>query len=65
MRVSEFVYGVLLGAYPKEFRDAYGRELEQAFADLYREASRRGGVVALARLWARVLLDSLISCPSR
>lgn len=57
VRVSEFAYRALLRAYPKEFRDAYGREMERAFGDLCREASRRGGAGAIARLWARVLLD--------
>lgn len=57
LRVSGLVYRALLAAYPREFREAYGRQMEQAFRDLCRDERRRGGVVGLARLWARVALD--------
>lgn len=55
--ISERVYRVLLRAYPEEFRRAYGRQMEQAFWDLCREETRRGGGVGLVRLWVRVGLD--------
>ncbi len=56
LRVSGRVYRALLAAYPRELRDAFGREMEQTFLDLCRE-ERRGGVIGLARLWACVALD--------
>ncbi|MCA1687489.1 MAG: hypothetical protein LC714_02580 [Actinobacteria bacterium] len=57
LRVSSLVYRALLRVYPKEFRDAYGREMEQTFRDLCREKRRRGGAAGLVRLWVRVILD--------
>jgi hypothetical protein len=56
LRVAERVYRALLTAYPKEFRDAYGSQMEQTFRDLWRDERRRR-VLGLVRLWARVLLD--------
>jgi hypothetical protein len=56
LRVSERVYRMLLAAYPKEFRDAYGSQMAQMFRDLCRE-ERRGGVVELMQLWVRVVID--------
>ena len=38
MSHSERVYGMLLLAYPRDFRREYGLQMEQAFEDLYREA---------------------------
>ena len=57
VRVSGWVYRALLAAYPREFRDEHGREMEQSFRDLCRQEGRRGGVRGLVRLWARVVLD--------
>jgi hypothetical protein len=57
LRVSERVYRALLAAYPKEFRDAYGSQMEQTFRDLCRDELRRGGMGVLVRLWARTGLD--------
>lgn len=54
---SERVYRVLLRAYPKEFREMYGPQMEQAFWDLCREETRNGGGVGFVRLWVRVGLD--------
>lgn len=58
--ISERVYRLLMRAYPKEFREMYGRQMEQAFLDLCREETRRGGV-GLARFWVRVGLDLVSS----
>ncbi len=55
--ISERVYRVLLRAYPKEFREMYGPQMEQAFWDLCREETRNGGGVGFVRLWVRVGLD--------
>ncbi len=55
--ISERVYRMLLVAYPKEFRRAYGSQMVQVFRDLCREEQRRGGVSGFARLWGHTLLD--------
>ncbi len=55
--ISERVYRVLLRAYPQEFRETYGRHMEQVFRDLSCEEARRGGRAGLVRLWVRVNLD--------
>ena len=57
MSTSERVYKALLLAYPKEFRREYGWQMAQVFGDLCREAQRRGGVLGLAKLWVRTVLD--------
>jgi hypothetical protein len=57
LRVSERVYRALLAAYPREFRDAYGSQMEQTFRDLCRDELRRGGMGGLVRVWARTGLD--------
>lgn len=61
---SRRVYALLLAAYPREFRRAYGREMALVFADRCREQARAGrGAAALARLWGEALLDLLVSAP--
>jgi hypothetical protein len=55
--ISERVYRVLLRAYPREFREVYGRQMEQVFRDLCCEEARRGGGGGLVRLWVYVGLD--------
>jgi len=57
MSRSERVYGMLLRAYPGEFRREYGPQMEQAFGDLYREARERGGKGGIALLWALTISD--------
>ncbi len=59
--ISERVYRVLLRAYPREFRETYGRQMEQVFGELYREEASRGGRAGLMRLWVRVGLDLALS----
>lgn len=51
-----WLYGLLLSLFPESYRSEYGRQMEQAFADMRREeryARRRGSF----RLWRRVLPD--------
>jgi len=55
--VSERVYRALLVVYPKEFRDAYGPQMVQAFGDLCRESVERGGSTGLIALWIRTLVN--------
>jgi hypothetical protein len=51
------LYGVLLKAYPRDFRREFGPQMEQAFADLYREARERGGRSGIALLWTMTVSD--------
>lgn len=57
MSRSERVYGVLLVAYPREFRRRYGGEMVRAFGDSCREAKRRGGAAGLTMVWVRAVPD--------
>ncbi len=57
--ISERVYRLLMRAYPKEFREMYGRQMEQVFLDLCREALENGGGLGLAALWVRTLPELL------
>ncbi len=57
LRFSERVYRALLVAYPKEYRQEYGRQMAQVFKDLCREELRRGGRIELVKLWVRTFLD--------
>ena len=41
-RLSERIYGLLLAAYPRRFRDAFGPQMAQTFSDLVGEERRRG-----------------------
>ncbi|MDQ3638096.1 MAG: hypothetical protein M3426_08905 [Actinomycetota bacterium] len=56
---SERLYRALLAAYPKEFRQAHGREMAQVFRCMCREEVVSSGSRGLARLWVRTLLDLL------
>ena len=58
---SERVYRILLSAYPKEFREAYGSQMEQAYRDLCREELDRAGTSGILGLWGRTLLDLVTS----
>ena len=55
--LSVRLYGVLLRAYPGDFRREYGPQMEQAFGDQYREARERGGRSGYARLWMLTISD--------
>ena len=56
MSRSELTYGVLLLAYPREFRRRYGDEMVQVFGDSCRDAERRGGTLGMM-LWVRTVSD--------
>ena len=56
---SQRIYKTLLWLYPSSFRDEYGPQMSQAFADLLRDASRRG-TLGILPLWLHTL-DDLIS----
>ena len=57
MSRSQRIYRALLKAYPVVFRREYGPQMEQVFADLYREARERSGRSGLAHLWALTVSD--------
>ena len=61
--LSVRLYRLLLLLFPKSYRAQYGRQMEQAFADMRREEryARRGGSF---RLWQRVLPDLVANAVS-
>ena len=58
--VSCRIYGVLLFAYPKDFRREYGPHMAQVFHDCYRAEKQRTRVF---RLWLNTLVDLLRTAP--
>ena len=52
--ISYRVYGLLLFAYPTEFRQEFGSEMIQVFRDCYRAEANSG---SLLRFWLRTLAD--------
>jgi predicted permease len=56
IRISNWIYRLLQGAYPAEFREIYGDEMSRAFAEGCEE-SRRLGITKLVRFFATVLSD--------
>jgi hypothetical protein len=57
MSRSQRIYRALLKANPVVFRREYGPQMEQVFADLYREAYERGGRRGIALLWVLTISD--------
>ena len=57
VHISERIYGALLAAYPREFRQEYDSQMVQLFRDQCREELEEGGVMALVGLWFRTLLE--------
>ncbi|HKY27452.1 MAG TPA: hypothetical protein VJM12_05850, partial [Pyrinomonadaceae bacterium] len=58
--VSGRIYGLLLFAYPKNFRREYGPHMTQVFRDCYRADPRR---TRACRLWLNTLVDLLRTAP--
>jgi hypothetical protein len=56
-------YGLLLLAYPAEFRREYGPHMAQVFRDGYYAEKGRGQTVAVLRLWLRTLADLVLTAP--
>jgi hypothetical protein len=63
LRVSAWVYRLLLAAYPDSFRRKFGDEMAWVFDELAIEAWRRRGVVGLTTTWCRVLGDLARTAP--
>ena len=57
--VSCRIYGLLLFAYPKDFRREYGPHMAQVFRDSYRAEKR----TRVFRLWLNTLVDLLRTAP--
>ncbi len=53
--LTRVLYGLLLRAYPAEFRRQYGEEARELFARLHVEAAARGAL-ALLRFWGRTVV---------
>ncbi|MEM7416012.1 MAG: ABC transporter permease [Gemmatimonadota bacterium] len=62
-RVARRLYRLLLRAWPRSYRDAYGAEMEDAFMALLRLEGERAGGLGRARAWAGAVLDAGISGP--
>ena len=60
LAVSPALYRLLLVAYPRGFRHAYGPAMVQVFRDCCRSAARRG-LAGLAGVWTVALPDLLAS----
>ena len=54
---TEFLYRLLLVAYPSDFRRTLGEEVAGAFGQLHRDEWREGGVKRVAGLWRRSVLQ--------
>jgi uncharacterized membrane protein len=61
--VSQRVYGLLLLAYPLEFRREYGPHMAQVFRDCERRERKLQRVAGLPRLWLHVLSDLSKTAP--
>ena len=58
---AESLYCALLRLYPADYRREYAAPMAQLFRDLCRDAYRQHGSVGLARLWRRVLADTVVT----
>src|SRR5919201_1813878 len=61
---SERWFRLLQWLYPLDFRDDMGEAVVETYRDRARDALRRGGILSLAILWMRALVDSLRNGPS-
>ena len=59
---SKQLFQVLLLAYPRDFRVAYGLEMSQCFRDCYRDIQPRG-LLTMADFWLRVIADVIRTAP--
>ena len=58
MKISHRLYGLLLFAYPAEFRREFGKEMRQVFRDCYRAEARAR---SLPSFWLRTLVDLVLT----
>ena len=57
------LFSLILLAYPREFRHAYGAQMTQLFRDCYRAEKVNRGLLGVGRLWCRTLLDLVRAAP--
>ena len=62
--IAERVYRALLGLYPGAFRNRFGDEMVQLFADQLRDARRPQARAATVRTWIRTLADLALTAVS-
>lgn len=55
--LSDRAYRLLLTAYPLDFRREYAEDVAQVFRDVCRDADKRGGWLAVLRLWPLAFWD--------
>ena len=63
LNMSERWFRLLQRLYPPDFRDDMGDAVVETYRDRARDALRRGGILRLAMLWVRALVDSLRNGP--
>lgn len=63
LKVSEHWWRLLLRLYPSHFREEMGDAVVETYRDRARAGLRRGGVLALAWVWLRALVDALRNGP--
>jgi putative ABC transport system permease protein len=59
LHLSERWFRLLQRLYPPDFRDDMGDAVVETYRDRARDAVRRGGLLRLAIVWMRALVDSL------
>lgn len=55
------LYGLMLAAYPEEFRQTFGAEMAQVFRAGCRDALHERGIIGLAAYWLHILGDWSLS----
>jgi putative ABC transport system permease protein len=63
VNLSERWFRLLQRLYPPDFRDDMGDAVVETYRDHARDALRRGGILRLAIVWMRALVDSLRNGP--
>ena len=61
LSASVRIYGAMLVAYPKTFRENYGTQMVQVFQDSFRAAHRRHGTSGVIDLWLHTCADLLVT----
>jgi hypothetical protein len=60
LSISVRIYGALLVAYPKKFREHYETQMVQVFRDSVWEAYHHNGMPGMVDLWLHTFADLLI-----
>lgn len=60
-RISLRLYAFLIRGLPPDFKARFGPQMIQAFRELLRAVSSGGGLLELARLWRRTLIDLAVT----